>query len=166
MHASRWIVAPLLVATLVTPAPEVMARKPKESISAVVGGHRVKFGRKLVTTSGSAESGSFATGGGQPVRRLGRTVKGLVFGCAIALTSPVFPVDGQFCTMGYSETKVSRNPVIRQWAAAEGVRVTVDSFDGSRLSGTFEGTLPPATPGADYGPVTVANGKFAVILGQ
>jgi hypothetical protein len=167
MHSTRWIVVSLLVAVVVATAPVASARKPKESISAVVNGHRVKFGRKLVSTSGSAESGSFATGGAQQPHRLGQTLKGLVFGCAVALASPVFPVDGQFCTMGYSETKFSRNLTIKQWAAAvDGVRVTVTAFDGTHASGTFDGVLPPADPNADYGPVTVQNGKFNVILGE
>jgi hypothetical protein len=168
MHPSRWIVAPLLVAALVATAPVATARrKPKESISAMVNGHRVKFGRKLVNSSGSAESGSFATGGAQQPHRLGQTLKGLVFGCAVALASPVFPVDGQFCTMGYSETKFSQNFAIKQWAAAvDGVRVTIAAFDGTHVSGTFDGVLPPADPGADYGPVTVQNGKFNIILGE
>jgi hypothetical protein len=168
MHSSRWIVVTLLVTALVAPiAPATARRLPKESISARVNGHRIKFGRKLINTSGSAESGTLATGGGQPIRHLGQLARGLVFGCAIALTGPTFPVDGQFCTMGYSETRVSRNPTIKQWAAAvDGVRVTVTSFDGSRVTGTFEGTLPPANPGADYGPVTVSDGNFSVILGQ
>jgi hypothetical protein len=166
MRHSRWIVATLLVAALAVEAPVATARrKPKQSISAVVNGHRVKFGAKLISSSGSAASGSFETGGAQKPHRLGQTLRALVFGCATALASPVFPVDGQFCTMGYSETKFSRNLAIKQWAAAvDGIRVTVTSFDGTRVTGTFDGTLPPSDPGADYGPATVADGKFSILL--
>ena len=165
MHPSRWIVVTLLVTTLVAAlAPATAHGRSKQSITARVNGHRVKFGRKLISTTGSAETGGLATGGGQKVRHLGQLVRGLVFGCAVALAGPTFPVEGQYCTMGYSETKVSRNPVFRQWAAVDGVSVTVASFDGNRVTGTFSGTLPPANPGADYGPVTVTDGSFSVLL--
>ena len=166
MRHSRWIVAAVLLTALVAAAPRAATArtpKPKQSISAVVNGHRLKFKRKAISSSGSADTG-FATGGGQQPHRLGQTLRGLVVGCAIGLASSVFPVDGQFCTLGYSETKFSRNPTIKQWAAVEGVRVTITSFDGTRVNGTFDGTLPPATPGADYGPATVQGGKFSIVL--
>ena len=156
---------PLLVTALVAAPPVTTARtpKPKQSISAVVNGHRLRFKRKAIGSSGSADTG-FATGGGQQPHRLGQTLRALVVGCAIGLASSVFPVDGQFCTMGYSETKFSRNPTIKQWAAVEGVRVTITSFDGTRVTGTFDGMLPPSAPGADYGPATVQDGKFSIVL--
>jgi hypothetical protein len=165
MRASRWIVAAVLLTTLAAAPPMATARtpKPKQSISAVVNGHRVKFKRNAISSSGSADTG-FATGGAQQPHRLGQTLRGLVVGCAIGLASSVFPVDGQYCTMGYSETKFSRNPTFKQWAAVEGVRVTITSFDGSRVNGTFDGMLLPATPGADYGPATVQGGKFSIVL--
>ncbi len=166
MRQSRWIAAAVLLTALVAAAPRpatARTTRPKQSISAVVNGHRVKFKRKAISSSGSADTG-FATGGGQQPHRLGQTLRGLSFGCAVGLAGPVFPVDGQFCSMGYSETKFSRNPTIKQWSAAEGIRITITSFDGTRVNGTFDGTLQPFTPGAGFGPATVQDGKFSIVF--
>ena len=166
MHASRRLAAVLLVVAALGAIASVAdaRRRPKQSLSALVNGRRVKFGRKLITSTGSAETGTIAFGGGQQPHRLGQTLRGLSIGCAVALASPVFPVEAQFCSLGYSETHFARQLTSKAWAAVDGVHLTVTSFDGTRVTGTFDGTLPPA-PGTDAAPVTITDGAFSILLG-
>jgi hypothetical protein len=165
MRHARWIIVPLIVVALAAHAPVAAARKPKETLSAVVNGRRVKFGRKLISSSGSATSGIIAIGGAQKAH-FGRTARVLGVGCAIALSGATFPADGMFCTMNYTEVKLSRSGLTTKgWTAVEGVQVTVESFDGTRVAGTFNGTLQPPA-GASYGPATVTSGIFNVPLNQ
>ncbi len=165
MRHVRWIVVPLIVIALAAHAPDAAARKrkPKESISAVVNGRRVKFARKLITTDGNATVGDITLTGAQVPRRLGRTYHSLSLGCAVALSGGVFPADGMFCVMSYVQIKFARPLVTHSWAgAADGVQVTVTSFDGTRIAGTFSGTLEPDS--ATDGPATVTDGTFDVLL--
>ena len=41
--------------------------------------------------------------------------------------------------------------------------MTFESFDGTRLQGTFSGTLQ-ALPAGSGAPATVTNGKFSLVL--
>ena len=142
------------------------AEAAKQTVTAVVGGHRARFKNKtVVVTAAGAEGVVF--GGAQKPRRLGQLLKGLTVSCPIGLDSATFPVDGQFCVIGYSETRFSQNFSIKQWSGGpDGIRVTFMSFDGTRLRGTFEGTLAPFDPNGGYGPVTVQNGSFSVLAPQ
>lgn len=162
MRHARWLVVPLIVVALAAQAPVANARKPKATLSAVVNGHRVRFGRKLISSSGDAASGVIAFGGAQKPHRLGQTLHSLAVGCAIALSANAFPADGMFCTMSYAEVKFSRHLTTKSWAAVDGVTVTVTSFDGTRVAGTFSGTLQPGA-GTD-GPATLTDGKFDLPL--
>jgi hypothetical protein len=166
MRHTRPITATLLVALLATALP-VEARRPKQIITAIVAGKRVKLKNKQIGAP-SLNGGSVAFGGGQQPHRLGQTLKGVTIGCAIGLESPIFPAVGQYCQIGYSETKFSRNLSYKQWASADDakVHVTFESWDGTRLHGTFEGTLDPYPPGAPFGPVTVQNGSFTILFTQ
>jgi len=47
--------------------------------------------------------------------------------------------------------------------SGEGISVTIESFDGTRVTGTFEGTIPPASGNATA-PAVVEKGKFKVDL--
>ena len=165
MRRTLPIVVTVLVALIATVLP-ADARRPREIITALVGGKRVKLKNKQISEP-SATGGSVAFAGGQQPHRLGQTLKSISIGCAAGLDSPIFPVDGQFCTLGYAETKFARPITYKQWAAAgDGVRVTFESFDGTRLRGTFEGTLQPYPPGAPIAPVAVQNGSFTILFTQ
>jgi hypothetical protein len=156
---------PVARLALVAQAPVATARrpKPKASLSAVVNGRHVKSGKKLITSRGDATSGIFAIGGAQGVH-YGRTARVLGVGCAIALSATTFPADGMFCTLTYSEVKLSRSGLsTKGWSAVEGVQVTVTSFDGTRITGTFAGTMEPSL-GTAEGPDTLTDGKFDVPL--
>jgi hypothetical protein len=167
MRRTRSIVATALVGLLVTALAADARRGPRQIITAIVGGKRVKLKNKQISAP-SLNGGSVAFGGGQQPHRLGQTLKGVTIGCAIGLESPIFPAFGQYCQIGYSETKFSRNLSYKQWASADDakVHVTFESWDGTRLHGTFEGTLDPYPPGAPFGPVTVQNGSFTILFTQ
>ena len=47
--------------------------------------------------------------------------------------------------------------------SGEGVSVTIDSFDGTRITGTFEGTIPPIS-GQATAPAVIDKGKFKIDL--
>jgi hypothetical protein len=164
MRRTRSIVATALIGLLVTALAADARRGPRQIITAIVGGKRVKLKNKQISAP-SLTGGSVAFAGGQQPHRLGQTLKGIAIGCAVGLESPIFPVVGQYCSIGYSETKFSRNLSYKQWASAdETVQVTFESWDGTRLHGTFEGTLAPYPAGAPYGPVTVQNGSFTILF--
>ena len=57
----------------------------------------------------------------------------------------------------------SRRASAKVWATGGGLEITVESFDGSRIKGTFSGAFEtPAQPG---GPAAVKSGKFNLALG-
>ena len=47
--------------------------------------------------------------------------------------------------------------------SGEGVSLTIDSFNGTRITGTFEGTIPPVS-GQATTPAVVEKGKFKIDL--
>lgn len=47
--------------------------------------------------------------------------------------------------------------------SGEGVSVTIESFNGTRITGTFEGTIPPVS-GQATAPAVVEKGKFKIDL--
>jgi hypothetical protein len=166
MRRKRWFVMVALAAALMAelPADQAAARKPKETVSAVINGHRFKLKRAQLAT-GRTPEGGFSVGGGTRPHRLHQVIKGIALGCAIGLASDVFPVPGQFCAVGYSEIVFASSLPTKQWVGiSDAVEVTLDSFDGTRLKGTFQGTLAPADPNAGYGPATIQNGRFSIVF--
>jgi hypothetical protein len=89
-------------------------------------------------------------------------VKTLTFSCTVDLPSAGFPVTVA-SVFAYSDNTfkgfIPGSPIA--WAG-DGVNVTLTAFDGTRVSGTFEGTLPPGD-GAT-GPATITGGKFTLQL--
>ena len=55
-------------------------------------------------------------------------------------------------------------PNPKGWAAGSGLQVTFLSFDGTRVKGTFEGTLPPGDSNPTDPPANFQKGKFAMNL--
>lgn len=164
-RSNRWMVVAIGAALAIGQPGVAAARRPvlKQSLSALVNGKKVKFKNRTITTSHIGEG--VAIGGGQQPHRLGQLVKGITVGCVSGVAGPTFPSSGQFCNLGYSEIKFGKGLPYKQWVAVDGVTVTFTSFDGSRLHGTFSGTVPPAA-GTDAAPVTMTNGKFSVVLTQ
>jgi hypothetical protein len=85
------------------------------------------------------------------------SIKSLNFSTVVDLTT--LPVTATDSTALYSDNTyrgvVPGAP--KSWAG-QGLNITVTSFDGTRISGTFEGTLPPGNNVAT--PATFKNGKF------
>ena len=52
---------------------------------------------------------------------------------------------------------------LKSWAG-NGLQVTVESFDGSRVVGTLRGTLAPTASHPTDQPVTIEDGSFSVIF--
>jgi hypothetical protein len=171
MRYAQWMLVLTLGTVLAAGLPDeaAAAKRPKSVVTAIVGGHRVKFAKR--TIEATARGDSIAFGGGQTPHRLGQTLKAMAVGCAVALSGGVFPVDGQFCTMSYSEIKFRRPITTKSWVAVsdpleglDAIRVTVESFDGTVVRGSFSGTLQPDASNAGSGPVTVQNGKFTIVV--
>ena len=98
------------------------------------------------------------------IDHLGQTVKALVVTCAAGpLAGCTLPGPDQVCTVAYLETKLGRHPTSKEWSTSPGgATVTFTSFDGTRVQGTFAGTLD-AIYGAT-GSVTVTNGSFNILV--
>ena len=150
------VLAGVLAASV--PGPAVAARKQKNTIVATVNGKPLRWSGRLVPI-GDDLSGLTVIGT-KPVRpgRVGRTI-GL--GCPIYLPSFAVPGVAPQCSGSYLETKAAgRHVSIKSWLATSGqMQVTIESFDGTRVTGTFSGTVQPVGDNLD-GPVTV-EGSFS-----
>jgi len=140
------------------PGPAVAARKKKNTIAATVNGKPLRWSGRLVPI-GNDLSGLTVIGT-KPVRP-GRVAPTISLGCPIYLPSFAVPGVAPQCSGTYLETKVrGRQVSIQSWLATSGqMQVTIDSFDGTRVTGTFSGTVQPVgeNPG---GPVAL-DGSFS-----
>lgn len=165
MQRKRWVAELAVLAALVGGLSSEAAAKPKQTMSAIVNGHKVKLKNKQIQGA-IAGAGGISITGGTKLRHLGQVVKSLVVTCASGpLTGGTLaaPAPGQTCTIGYMETKVSRHPTVKEWQAPYGgPTVTFTEFDGTRVQGTFSGTLDPVT--GTTGSVTVTTGMFSVLV--
>jgi hypothetical protein len=167
MQQKQWIIAAALGAGLATGLPIDAVAKPKESVSATVNGHKVKVHKpKQILASLIGGVLGFSITAGKATAAFHHTAKALVVTCVYGCAGPVFPADGQFCSVGYQEVKVAIHPTFKQWVGTSdgGVQVTIDSCDSTHISGTFQGTLNYFEPTASIGPVTVQDGKFDVLF--
>lgn len=92
------------------------------------------------------------------------TIKNLTVSCVAPLEGATFPLTVTDCTGNFSISTASiRGSSLVAWAGS-GLSMTITSFDGTRLNGTFEGTLPANDVAPQ--PANIVNGKFAVDLLQ
>ena len=92
------------------------------------------------------------------------TVKTLTIITTVDLESATLPVTVPAFSSTFSDNTYSGFvPGAPNVWSGEGVSVTIESFDGSRVTGTFEGTIPPAS-GQATAPAVVEKGKFKVDL--
>jgi hypothetical protein len=141
------------------------ARRRRSVITAVIAGHRVRFRGRFVTATHTGDSVNF-TGATKP-RRFHQLIRGVSVNCAAALSAGVFPADGQACSINYSEFRFERrqNPSPLQWAAGDpAVHVKIESYDGTQIAGTFQGTLAPFGSTPPPGPVTIEGGRFTLFF--
>jgi hypothetical protein len=158
-----WKIAGLLaVAGLLalSSSDDAMAGK-KEKLKAKINGKGFKANLRdsivgahdgltnLVVVSGTSHKG-----------RLKVTIKNLSVSCSVPLEGATFPMTVTDCTGSVMITtgSIGGSSVVG-WAGS-GLSMTITSFDGTRLNGTFEGTLPPNDIANQ--PATITKGKFAV----
>jgi hypothetical protein len=138
----RSIVLAALLAVLVAGVPAVAA--PKNLITATVNGKRVKLKRNVTFTVGGTTVAFLAIGQTRPRGGLLRT---LGFGCGDAPT-PNAPTTLMFCTVNYQETRL-RHPSTKFWAIPSADQpVTITSYDGTQISGSFDLEVPPVNTDA------------------
>jgi hypothetical protein len=92
------------------------------------------------------------------------TIKTLTIIVEVDLDTAVLPVTVPAFSTTYSDNTYSGFiPGDTNVWSGEGVSVTIESFDGTRVSGTFEGSIPPASGNATA-PAVVEKGKFKIDL--
>ena len=161
-RSRRWTLAATLAVPLLLTLPATEARAGKgDKVTATVNGRRVKFRKKLVC--GGYTSGAVAVVGGQMPHRLHQLARTIVVSCVlIDVTKSTFPVSPPSCQVGYNEIRF-KPQLARQWVGASpDIQVTLEAFDGTRLQGSFGGTLGPF--GGTTSAATVTNGTFSVLL--
>ena len=156
----RWAVAFVLTASLaaMSPVGEAAARS---KFVAKVNGRRFKSNKHVILAFNTLGALSIA-GAVVPHR-----VHGLVRAFGIVCPVPDLAVAVHTtlpCGADYYEQRLGVF-VRNQWDTGTMLQVTIDSFDGTRVRGTFQGTLEMvgATHPQDP-PAAVANGKFDVVL--
>jgi hypothetical protein len=143
-------------------------KKRKERLTALVDGK--KFKARDFNSPPSASP--IVIGGTRP--RVGTVLRSFDITCEVPLSQlqpPVTLADG--CTVRYYEFRYdgAESLPTRRFLGTNdtgAVQVAIESFDGSRLTGTFQGTLGPmdAHPEENFPPppVTVEDGYFSVVL--
>src|SRR5581483_4523604 len=133
----------LLILAVVVAGPVRNAAAGKgDKVTATANGRRVRL--KGAPVCDGATQGGFSIVASPKVRRLGQVIRGVAIACPVDLANSIFPVSPPFCSVSYTETHVKRVPTIASWGASvPAVQVTVDSYDGTRMSGTFSGALTP-----------------------
>jgi hypothetical protein len=165
MRPNGWVVGTAFIAALVASLPIDAAAKPKQTVNAIINGHRLNLkNRQIDPGSAVVGAGGIAITAGTKFHHLGQTAKTLVVTCAAGpLAGGTLPGPGQVCTVAYTETKLALHPTSKQWSTSPGgATVTFTSFDGTRVQGTFDGTLD-AVYGAT-GSVTVTSGTFNILV--
>ena len=166
MSLGRWFLAVTLAAGVLAGGmvPDAEAKKkPKQSMSAKVDGKLVKGKTVVVAYLAGVRTG--ATGGATPKSlRIGTPIRTIQFLCGVdmkTLTPPVTLASGE-CGGQYNETKLGV-PGRKSWQSSS-FSVTVTSIAGTRVKGSFEGTLPPTPDHAGDKTHVITKGKFSIVL--
>lgn len=165
----RAVAALVVAATMVTvplASTEAWAGRRSEKIKAKINGKRFKANVKpsIVATFDPGLDVLTVVGIFQRVRRTGSgQVKTLMFSVNVDLETATVPLTVPAFNTLYGEAQVGLGGASSVEWGGEGVTVTIKKFDGERLIGTFEGSIPPGSenPG---GPAEVVRGKFKVLL--
>ena len=150
----------LLGLTMVLPAGETFAAK-KEKLKAKIAGKGFKANLALAIVGAWDQNTNILTLNGlyQKITPHRGQIKTLLLSCVVDLQT--LPATGD-CVSQYSSNVYSGFvPGTPTAWAGEGVTVTVKSLAGTRVTGTFEGTIPG---GNGEAPATVKGGKFSVDL--
>jgi hypothetical protein len=160
-----WRIACVLGIALSLAAVDANAGR-KESIKARVNGKRFKGNLKPAILGARDASLDTLTLNGlyQHISPGRGTVKTLTIIALVDLDTAVLPVTVPALSTTYSQATVTGFvPSGFDIWSGEGVSVTIQSFDGTRVTGTFEGTIPPSAGDASA-PAVVEKGKFKIDL--
>ncbi len=136
---------------------DASARRAKTRLVATVNGKRLKGSRPVIALYSTASFSVNAAA--KPKRGIVRTVTA---NCGpVNIKTVALPITVTGCYGSYTEAP-SRHGTFRQWTGT-GIEVTVESFDGTRIVGTFQGTLVIPTHAGDP-PATVERGSFSIAL--
>jgi len=145
-----------VVAVLLGVPGATLAKRQKRTVSATVAGKRVNWKGRLVIMHDTASAGLtiIATKRGAS--------KTIGIGCGIILTGPMTTTE---CSLNYMVRQRRQfvtwfNPGLDPM---DPVTVTITSFDGTTVQGSFSGTVQPTTPAAGS-PLTL-QGTFGGPLG-
>jgi hypothetical protein len=134
-----------------------------DKLTAVVHGKKLKLTNKTVCAGYTTAAVSIT--GGTKFHHLGQVLRAFVIACDVDLTTTALPVSPSICSIGYTETGTSlRHPTSKAWGSTSTpdnpvIQVTISSFAGGRVRGTFSGTLAGETSGT---PATAVRGTFSV----
>src|SRR5262249_47935548 len=134
-------------------------KKSARTFSAQINGRQLTARNRH--TLGTYNGSIFLFEGSKPGGLRG-TTRTAAFTCvAIGLETATFPLT-LACGGTYQEVQ---RTTVRSWSSLHGLQVTIDSFDGTRATGTFSGTLEITSGSAGpLAPAPVENGRFSVIV--
>jgi hypothetical protein len=143
----------------IVPTPASAAKGDK--LTAVVDGKKLKLRNK--TVCGGYNTAVVSIAGGTKLHHLGQVLRAIGIACDVDLTTAALPVSPSFCSITYTEQGTSlHHPTSKGWSSVSTpdnpvIQVTISSFGGGRVQGTFSGTLA----GAGI-PATTVKGTFSV----
>ncbi len=133
-----------------------------DKLTAVVNGKKLKLRNKAVCAGYNTAVVSIA--GGTKFHHLGQVLRAIAIACDIDLTTAALPLSPPVCSIGYTEMGTSlHHPISRGWGSTSTpdnpvIQVTISSFGGGRVQGTFSGTLAGETGTL----ATTVQGTFSV----
>jgi hypothetical protein len=160
-HRAR-IVAVLGLACAIGVAATPASAAKGDKLTAVVNGKKLKLRNKTLCAGYNTAVISIA--GGTKIHHLGQLLRAIVVACDVDLTTAALPVSPSICDIAYTETGTSvRHPTFKGWGSTSTpdnpvIQVTISSFDGGHVQGSFSGTLASETGN----PATTINGTFSV----
>ena len=137
---------------------DALAKKPKASFVATVNSKRLQGSQQGITALYATTSFS-VNGATKPRKGITRTVTVNCLGNLGALSLPA-TMD---CYGTYTEAKKHG---AKSWQRNNGMSLTIESFDGSRVVGTFHGMLDPAPAQPTDPVVVIERGTFSIVVTQ
>ena len=157
---SNWLVVALGAVLLAGPlVGDAFAKKPKSRLSATVNGKRLKSSKRAVM--GLYATASFSVNSATRLRH--GLVRSITVNCGpVDIKAVALPITLTACFGAYTEAP-RHTAGFKQWLS-NGIDLTVESFDGSRVVGTFRGALAPTSANASDPPASVEDGSFSLVL--
>jgi hypothetical protein len=132
-----------------------------DKLTAVVNGKKLKVRNKLVC-AGYTTAAVSVTG---TTKNPFHVIRSIGIACVVDLTTAALPGSPSFCDITYTETRLlpPKHAFSKAWGSISTpdnpvLQVTISSFSGGRLEGTFSGTLAGETAGT---PATTVHGTFS-----